>query len=87
MVAMISEARGYARGYIGVVQANQTNSLEVILPAKKWGRGRMMCRATCSPVPQAIVGGGNGALICVMTTIVDPLDDLDSGSLLAVCNL
>ena len=30
---------------------------------------------------------GNGAFICVMTTIVDPLDDLDSSSLLAVCNL
>ena len=40
VVAIISEMSGYARGYIGVFQANQTNSLEVTPPAKKWGRGR-----------------------------------------------
>lgn len=28
------------RGYVGVVQTNQTDSLEGILPAKKRGRGR-----------------------------------------------
>jgi len=36
VVAMMSEVKGY----IGVVQANQTGSLELTPPAKKWGRGR-----------------------------------------------
>jgi len=51
VVAMMSEARGYARGYIGVVQANQTNGLEVTRPANEWGRGGMMCWTTWGAVP------------------------------------
>jgi len=41
-----------------------------------------MCSATCrrGRGKDQLVGGN----VCAMTTVVNPLDDLDSGSLLAV---
>jgi len=72
-------------GYVGIVQTDQTYGLEVTLRAKKWGRRRgdvldhVQNRATDEASASCI--GGN---TCAMTTIADPLDDLNSNSLFAV---
>lgn len=72
-------------GYVGIVQTDQTSGLEVTLPAKKWGRGRgdvldHVRNSATDETPASCIGGNT----CAMTTIADPLDDLNSNSLFAV---
>lgn len=73
------------RGYVGIIQTDQTCDLKVTLLAdevREGGRDDVFDHVQNSATDET---SGNNSYNCIMTTIGDPLDGLNSDSLFAVC--